>query len=171
MPQKVYSNVENHRVIDNDRTAEDITSMTLPTIEHDTTSLSVPGMAADVDMPNMTRVKAMECAISHNNGVNCRYLSDPGKHYIEMRTVRQKYDTPSGEMGHESAKFRLTCVHKSTDDGTIELGNPYGSTEKYSVLKYEKEINGEIVTKIDAMAGILIFNGKDYAGDVESLLS
>ena len=64
MPQKVYSNVEGHRVIDGGRVVEDITSVSLPTIEHDTTSISVSGMAMDVDMPNMTHLKAMEFAVS-----------------------------------------------------------------------------------------------------------
>ncbi len=34
MPSKVYNNVEGHRVIDNGRIAEDVTSVSLPTIEH-----------------------------------------------------------------------------------------------------------------------------------------
>ena len=52
MPQKVYNNVEGHRVIDNERVAEDVTSIALPTIEHPTVTISAAGMAMDVDMPN-----------------------------------------------------------------------------------------------------------------------
>lgn len=169
--QKVYSNVEGHRVIDNDRVVEDVTSMSLPTIEHDTTSIAVSGMAMDVDMPNMTHLKAMEFSIAHNNGVNCKHLATPGKHYVETRIARQRFDVAAGEMGHESVKYRITGVHKSTDKGSVELGNPIGSTDKYSILRYEEEINGEIVTIIDAMAGILKINGVDYAGAVENLLN
>ena len=51
MPQKVYNNVEGHRVIDNERVAEDVTSIALPTIEHPTVTISAAGMAMDVDMP------------------------------------------------------------------------------------------------------------------------
>ena len=171
MPQKVYNNVEGHRVLDNDRVAEDVSSISLPTIEHDTTTISVSGMAMDIDMPNTTHLKAMEFSIAHNNGVNCRYLANPGKHMVEVRVVRQKYDVAGGEIGHESVKFRLTGVHKSTEKGTIERGNPYGSTDKFSVTRYEEEIDGEVITIIDAMAGMIKFNGDDYAGDVESLLN
>ena len=171
MPQKVYNNIEGHRAIDNERVAEDITSISLPTIEHPTTTISASGMAMDVDMPNTTHLNAMEFGISHNNGLNCKYLSDPGKHNLEVRVVRQRYNVAGGEIVHESVKFRITGVHKSTEKGNIETGNPFGSTDKYSVLRYEEEINGEITTIIDAMAGIIKFNGKDCTDVIESLLN
>ena len=128
-------------------------------------------MAADVDFPNMAHVNAMELSVSHNNGVNCRYLADPGKHVLEVRVARQKYNVAAGDNEYESVKFRFIGVHKSSEKGTIENGNPYGSTDKYSVLRYEEEIDGEVVTLIDAMSGIIKFNGKDCLSPVESLLS
>lgn len=170
MPSKVYNNVEGHRVIDNKKVIEDITSVSLPAIEHPTTTISAGGMVMDVDMPDITHFAAMEYGISHNNGVNCKRLGTPGKHTTEVRIVRQKYNVAYGVLQHESVKYRLTGVHKSTDKGTVETGNPLGSTDKYSVLRYEEEVNGEITVVIDAMAGIIQFNGKDYASEVENLL-
>ncbi len=171
MPQKVYNNVEGHRAIDNDRVVEDVTSFTLPTIKHPTTTIAASGMAMDVDMPNTTHLDAMEFSIAHNNGVNCRHLADPGKHFLEARVVRQRYNVAAGEIEHESVKFRVTGVHTETDKGSIETGNPYGSTEKYAVLRYEEEVNGEITTIIDAMAGLIKFNGKDFTNVIENLLN
>ncbi len=170
MPTKVYNNVEGQRIIDNNRVAEDVTSVTIPTIKHPTTTISASGMAMDVDMPNTSHLEAMEMSIAHNNGVNCEYLADPGKHFIELRSVRQRYNVAGGEIEHESVKFRFTCVHKETDKGSIEAGNPYGSTNKYAVLRYEEEINGKIITIIDAMSGIIKVNGKDYTDAIENLL-
>lgn len=171
MPRKVYNNVVGHRAIDNDRICEDVTSFTLPTIKHPTTSISVAGMAMDVDMPNTTHMDAMEFSIAHNNGVNCRYLADPGKHIIEVRVARQRYNVPKGVIEHESVKFRIIGVHKETDKGSIEMGNPYGGTDKYSVLRYEEEIDGDIVTIADAMAGLIRFNGVDCTSEVDNLLN
>lgn len=170
MPQKVYNNVEGHRLLDNTRVCEDVTTVTLPTISHPTTTISANGMAMDVEMPNTTHLDAMEFAVAHNNGVNCRYMSNPGKHLIESRVVRQRYNVSLGEIEHESVKFRVTGIHKSTEKGTVETGNPYGSTEKYSVLRYEEEINGEVTTIVDAMAGVIKFNGEEFTDVVENLL-
>lgn len=170
MPQKVYCNIEKHRILDNKRECEDVTKFGLPTIKHPTTSVKSSGMAMDVDMPDITHLEAMEFTIYHNNGVNCNYLCEPGKHTIEARTVRQRYDVPKGEIAHESVKFRITGVHVETSKGDIETGNPYGSTEKYSVLRYEEEINGVVVTIADAMAGLIKFNGNNYTNVVDNLL-
>ena len=44
------------------------------------------------------------------------------------------------------------------------------TSNKYSVLRVEKEINGEVVVLVDAMAGIIKINGKNYTDEIESLL-
>lgn len=170
MPQRVYNNVEGHRLIDNKRTCEDVTKIGLPTIKHPTTTISASGMAVDVDMPNTTHLEAMDFTVTHNNGVNCQYLAIPGKHSIEARTVRQRYNVSKGEIEHESVKYRVTGVHTETQKGDIETGSPYGSTEKYSVLRYEEEIDGVLWIVVDATAGILRWNGVDYTDPVEKML-
>lgn len=170
MPNKVYNNVEDHRLIDNKRTCEDVTKIGLPTIKHSTTTIKAAGLAMDVEMPDTTHLEAMDFSVYHNNGVNCSYLASPGKHVIEARTVRQRYNVKKGEIEHESVKFRITGVHVESQKGDIETGSPYGTTEKYSVLRYEEEIDGKIVTIADAMAGLIKFNGKDYTSDIDNML-
>ncbi len=172
MPKKVYSNVEDHRLIDNGRVVEDVTSVVLPTVEHPTTAIeNVAGMAGNVEFPNKVKVNAMELSISHNNGVNCEHLSDPDKHYIEFRTVRMRYNVAQGRSEHESVKYRFVAEHKSTEEGTIEAGNPIGSTEKLSVLRYEKIVDGVTTTLIDLMTGDIRINGKDCTDEVQSMLN
>ena len=39
MPQKVYCNIEKHRILDNKREIEDVTKFGLPTIQHPTTTV------------------------------------------------------------------------------------------------------------------------------------
>lgn len=170
MPQKVYNNVEGYRLIDGKRVVEDVTKVGLPTFKHPTTKISAAGMAMDVDMPNITHLEATDYTVHHNNGVNCKYLSNPGKHTQEFRTVRQRYNVPKGEIQHESVKYRLTGVHTQTQKGDIENNSPYGSTETYSLLRYEEEIDGVVVTIIDASAGVIRWNGKDYTDVVENML-
>ena len=171
MPKKVYSNVVGQRLIDNGRVAEDVQKIGLPTLEHPTNTVKASGMAMEVDIPDKTRFKAMEFTVEHNNGVNCNHLCSPGKHLIEARVARQYFDVAGGDENHESVKWRLTGLHKSVDKGSIEEGNPYGSTEKYSLVRFEEEIAGEIVTIIDAMAGIVKINGVEYTSAVENLLA
>ena len=170
MPKKVYCNIEKHRLLDGKREVEDVTKAGLPKIEHPTTEIKSAGMSMNVNMPDTTHLNAMEFTVYHNNGVNCKYLAQPGKHNIEFRTARQRYDVPKGEIKHESVKFRITGVHVSTEKGDIETGSPYGSTEKFSVLRYEEEIDGVVTTIADAMAGLIKFNGVNCTSEVDNLL-
>lgn len=171
MPKRVANNVVNHRVIDNGNVCEDVTSFTPPTITHSTNTIDAAGMTMAVNMPNNTHFEASELSIAHNNGVNCKLLAEPGKHFIECRIVRQNYNVTAGENEYESVKCRITCNHVSTEKGSVETGNPLGSTEKFSVLRYEEIIGGETTLLIDAMAGKIEVNGKSYTDPVELLLN
>lgn len=176
MPQRVYNNVEGHRVIDIidgvQYIVEDVTKIGLPTFKHPVTELkNVSGMAMDMDMPNLTHLEAADFTLYHNNGINGRYLAMPEKHQFEVRTVRQRFNAATGESEHESVKYRVTGYHVESQKGDIETGSPYGSTDKYSLSRYEEEIDGELVTVIDAISGILMWNGKEYTSIVESMLN
>lgn len=171
MLTRVYNNVEGHRVLDDGTVVEDVTSITNPTLSHKTSTISASGMVMDVDMPDTTRMEAMEFGIAHNNGINCAKLASPGKHNLETRVVRQRYNVAKGEIEHESVKVRVTGVHKSTEKGTFETGNPWGSTEKYSVMRYEEIVDGKTTVLIDATGGKIVFNGKSFTDSVENLLN
>ena len=55
--------------------------------------------------------------------------------------------------------------------GSIERGNPRGMSVQYSVQRYEEEENGKTLILIDALAGILQINGKDYASTLNRILN
>lgn len=170
MPKYVRCNVEDQRVLDGNVKCEDVTKIGLPTIEHPTTAVKSSGMIMDVDMPNIYRFNAMELAIFHNNGHNCKRLAQLGTHNIECRAARQNYVTTKGVVELEVIKVRCKCIHKSTEKGEVEADNPYGSTEKYSIIRYEEEMNGEVWTLIDSTTGQIIIDGVDYTDRIPNLL-
>ena len=172
MPKKIKINVEDHKLIDNNKTCEDITQVVLPSFEHPTTSVeNVSGMAMNLDVPNPSRFNASEISIAHNNGVNCQYLDVPGKHTIEFRLARQTFDSNKTDIKHESVKYRVTGLFKSVEKGAIETGNPWGSTVKYSVVRYEEIVDGKQTFLVDATGNILTVNGKSFTDDISSLLN
>jgi phage tail tube protein FII len=172
MPKNIKINVEGHRFLDNGKVCEDVTSVVLPSLEHPTTAIeNVSGMAMDLEVPNTSRYKAAEYSVAHNNGNNCQYLTNPNKHTIEFRLARQRYNVKKGLLEHEGVKYRITGVHKSTEHGTVEAGNPLGSTERFTVLRFERIVNGETDTIVDVMSGVLKFNGHDLVSEVPALLN
>ena len=170
MLENVRCNVEDHRLFHDGTRVEDITKVDLPKIEHPTTAVKSAGMLMDVDMPNIYHYNSMEIKVSHNNGNGCNLLPVPGPHDIEMRAARQDYSVAKGEIDMELVKVRARVVPKSSEKGSIETDNPYGSTESFSVLRYEEEINGEIWMLIDSTASRLIIAGVDYSDRLSSIL-
>lgn len=170
MPSKVYNNVVDHRLYDSGVLVEDVTKVGLPQLKHPTTEINASGMAMAVDMPDITHLESMEYNIVHNNGANSEKLATPGKHTHEFRTARQRYDVAKGQIAHESVKFRMTGVLKSTDAGDVETGSPFGTTNTYSCLRYEVEINGKVTVLVDATAGIIKVNGTSFTDEVQNLL-
>ena len=167
---KIYNNVVEHRLLWDAERVEDITRITLPTLEHPTDTYSGEGLTADLDIPNESKVNAMEMSVAHNNGVNCNHLKQPGIHSIEVRIARQMLNTTNRQLGYESDKYRMEVEHKSTEEGTIERGNPLGSTEKFTVWSYQKVVDGNIVDHVDATSGILIKDGVDCTTDISAVL-
>lgn len=168
MRTKIRVNVEGHRLLDNGVVCEDVTKITLPTIKHPTTEISGAGLALALQIPNQARVEPMEFAISHNNGVNCNLLINPGVHFFEVRTAISDYVTVSGSVGYGSIKYRVYGQYVSSEKGDIETGNPLGSTEKYSVTRFEEIIDGKTTVLIDA--GNVVKNGVNCIDPVENLL-
>lgn len=163
-------NVVDHLLKDGSREVEDVTSVVLPVFEHPTTPIDTNGIALAMDVPDMTRFNAAEYSVAHNNGTNCQYLNTPGLHTQEFRAVRQKYTTSKTKIEYEQVKYRLTGMHKSTEKGTIETGNPWGSTDKYSLVRYEEIVAGKQTMLVDGPNNIVKINGRDYADDVKRLL-
>lgn len=169
--KNIKINVVDHKLLDSSKEVEDVTSVVLPSFEHPTTTIETAGLALNMDIPDMTKFNAAEYSVAHNNGNNCKFLATPGVHTQEFRTVRQKYTVSKTNIDMESVKFRLTGLHKSTEKGTIETGNPWGSTDKYSLVRYEEIVDGVTTMLIDGPANIVRINGKDYAGSVQALLN
>ena len=167
---KIYNNVVDYRVIWDGLKCEDITSITLPTLEHPTDTIQGEGLTADLDVANQSKVNSMELTIAHNNGVNCNHLKAPGIHTVEFRLARQRFDVTERFMGHESDKYICDIQHKSTEEGTVERGNPLGSTEKFTVFMYKKVVDGELVDHVDATAGILRLDNVDSVEDISAIL-
>lgn len=174
MAQKVYVNVADHKLKDKvggkNCEVEDITSVVLPTVSHPTIAVDSAGMAGSIDMPNQSKLEAMEFTINHNNGTNCPKLLTPGLHKFDFRLARHRYNVGKADLGVEGVRYEITAVHKSTEHGTVEAGNPLGSTERYSVTRFVRYIDDKEDTVADIMNGLIKLNGKDCVSAVKAIL-
>ena len=169
MQSRVYNNVEDHLLKFDGLTIEDITSVTLPNLERKTNDVSASGMGGTISVPT-SQYNAMELSIAHNNGKNANKLHSPGTHNAEFRLARQMYNVSGSEMSYESVKYRAKLIHKSRQYGTVERGNPTGYTDVYSVIRFEEEVAGKVVTCVDIATGENKIDGTDYASPIQNIL-
>lgn len=171
MPKKVHNKVVGQKLVDGNLEIEDVTSVTLPDVIFTADEFDVSGMSAAIEMIDPSHVDAMTFSVNHNNGLNCQTLNDPKKHKFEFRTVQQVLNTALGSVEHQSVKYRVEGMPKKISDGSVEKGNPMGTSIEYTVMRYEKEVAGKVVTLIDALAGKVKINNVDYTSKINSLLS
>ena len=170
MPKKVHNKVVDQKIMDGSLEVEDVTSVTLPDVSFTTDEYDVSGLAATIEAVDPSHVDAMTLSISHNNGINCHQLAEPKRHKFEIRLAQQALNTGMGSTDYNSVKYRAEGTPKKISDGTVERGNPLGTTIDYSLTRFEKEVSGEVVTLIDALAGIVRINGVDYTSPIKALL-
>lgn len=171
MPKKVYNKIVGQRLVEDNLEIEDVTSVTLPDIEFTTDEYDVSGLAAVVEAIDPSHVNAMTFSVAHNNGLNCQTLNAPRKHKFEFRLAQQALNTAMGNTEYNSVKYRVDGMPKKISDGTAERGNPLGTTVDFAVTRFEKEVAGEVVTLVDALAGIIKINGVDYTNQINALLN
>lgn len=170
MPKKVYANVAHQKIMDGANEVEDVTKVGLPDVAFTTTEFNTSGLAGVLELANPSHVEKMNYSIAHNNGTNCHLLETPGTHEQEFRLARQYLDTAKADMQYDSVKIRVKGQPIKVSHGDVELGNPLGSTVEYACQRFEKEVNGEIVTLIDVAAGMVTVNGVDYMEPIRSII-
>lgn len=171
MAKTIHNKIVDNLMMDGNTEVEDITSVGLPEIAFIADELAnVSGLAGNLNVPDVTRVQAMTFTINHNNGRNCEGLNTPTWHDFEFRTAQQVMETTRADMNHRSIKYRVEAYPTKISDGTVERGNPLGATIEYSVRRVEKEVAGQVVTKVDILGGEIMINGRSYTSDVQRLL-
>ena len=158
MNKQVHNKVIDHRLFDGSTQVEDVTSVDTPEIEFTNDEVDIPGATAKINVVMAYQVGAMTVTINHNNGNGCDGLATPDLHKIELRMARQVINTSSGTSTPKSTMVRFTGTPMKVSRGSVERGNP------------REEENGKEIILIDALAGILRINGKDYASEINKIL-
>lgn len=171
MPKKVASNLLENKILAGNYEVEDVQKVDLPDMTKITAEIDAMGMVGKLSILDPTHYEEMSMTIEHNRGLNYERLRQPGRTNMEFRNVIHVYNAAKGEMEYKSEKYRVSVLHKTSKEGSLERGNPRSTTEEYSVLRYEVEEDGTITTLIDVVNGIVKINGVDYTEEISALLN
>lgn len=140
---------------------------TLINLQSMSETISLAGMAGEIDSPTVGQYQSMEITINFSN-IAKSSLEVAAKDNVPL-IFRSKQEFIDPENSTKSLKNRTITVRgmtKSINFGTLKksgYGNPSITKE---VVYYKEEIDGEVVTEIDKFNGKAIIGGVDLTKEI-----
>lgn len=148
----------------------DNVSVTLPSIELETTSINLMG---SVDIPDVSRIGNMQLSCTIPLDVKeAMDLCEIGKTVDWLVTwCSQEYNSTTGETVAKSYSVRATGFITSIPNAEVNSGSENTGEVTMNLIKYKKECISDNYTafEIDRGAGIFKINGNDLFAKINSL--
>ena len=145
-------------------------SVTLPSIELETTSINLMG---SVDIPDVSRIGNMQLSCTIPLDVKeAMDLCELGKTVSWLITwCSQEYNSTTGETLAKSYSVRATGFITSIPNAEVNSGAENTGDVTMNLIKYKKECISDNYTafEIDRGAGIFKINGNDLFAKINSL--
>lgn len=151
---------------DNELVARDV-SATLPEITPVTADVQAMGT---LTIPVWQLIEHMETAVTKIGvDMGLRSLIKPDMKPIEFRWVQTVTDA-NGTTKNVGCKAFIKGIPNKIPGIGLEIGSTIENEVTLATTRYNLFVGGEEVLLIDKLAGICKIAGKDYAGDVGSML-
>lgn len=152
--------------VGNKLVARDV-SATLPEVTATTADLQAMGT---LSLPIWQLVEHMETAIT-KIGVDLGFASliKPDMKSIELRWVQTVTDA-NGNTKNVGCKAFIKGIPNKIPGVGLEVGAAIEGEITLATTRYSLIVDGKEICLIDKLAGICRINGKDYAGDIGSML-
>lgn len=140
--------------------------VTLPTIEHPTSTMQAMG---DTDVVDQTRVNSMVTTISCEAGVISAKLGGYGvKDYV----IRWGQEMKQADGSFRLVPFVAYVSGTPQSDGgvSVQVGNNTTAQLNINTFKYRLLSDGQEIKYVDKLNGILRLNGEDYRAELNKML-
>ena len=142
-------------------------SLSLPEVTPTTADLPVMGT---LSMPIWQLIENMEAAITKIGvDLGLRALIKPDMKPLEYRWAQTVTDE-NGITRNAGCKAFLRGIPLKIPGIGIEVGSASEGEVTFSLTRYNLFVDGQEMFLIDRLAGIVRIDGKDYAGDLKSML-
>lgn len=145
--------------------------VTLPEFEFTSETLSLAGMAGEVDSPSMGQVKSTQIEIPFSNVSYemFRILADDNASVI-LRAAQEKIETDSLKKTHIGRVVTVKGMTKKVNYGKLVKGGYGNPSITKEVIYYKDELDGKVLTEVDKFNGKYVVNGQDIMADIEELI-
>ena len=140
-------------------TALGTATVTMPTIEAMSDTISGTGMLGEAEVPTIGHFSSMELELEWNTVDGNAVTLAPGmKKDIVIRARMQQESSLGNEF--ESVRIYATVRPKTIDLGSLEMGSATGTTNTLECVAIKVVVEGKDRLEIDKFAGVYRVNGK-----------
>lgn len=141
--------------------------ITLPKFESMTETLSLSGMAGEIDSPTVGQYKSVTMDITFTNidQASLQLAADDATPLI-LRSAQEFIDPVTRCKSYQNRTITVCGLTKAIDYGKLKKGG-YGEPKITKEVTYYKEvINDEVVTEHDKFNGKSVIGGVDITKDI-----
>lgn len=148
-----------------------IASVTLPTLEAMTETVSGAGILGELEHPTLGNYGPLKTSISWNTVTKkAMILASPGPHKIEVRGSQQVFDASNNKFTTEGVRAVMDVTPTNVTLGTFEVNATTGTEQEFEVSRFVLYVDDKEVIKLDKLNMECAFNGVDILSSVRKNL-
>ena len=140
---------------------------TLPNLQNLSETISLAGMAGEIDSPTIGQYKSMEIDIVFSN-IARSSLELAGQDNIPLifRSAQEFVNPENSTKSIKNRTITLRGMTKEINFGSLKKSGYGKPSIKKEVTYYKEVIDGEVVTEVDKFNGKAIIGGIDQTKDI-----
>lgn len=164
IPEKIHSYKvynEGERLIGIQAEAE------LGSLEAVTSSISGPGIAGEIEVPNIGHFGSIKVPITFRTvSREASGLMAPGPHLITFRADQTSYDSAAGQHRHRNLRVTVRGFNTSIELGKLQAANPTETKITLEVFYIKIIEDGYVLLELDKYNEVFIVGGVDYMAEI-----
>lgn len=150
---------------------EDTTTLTRPSLENLTDTISGAGILGEIDMPTLAQLASMTYEIGlRRENPSAIKLFEQKTQELEIRWVTDTVDSATGNSAVSASKDIIKGRPKTLEQGTIENNAAQAGNLILEVLYFKHIQDGVTLIEIDKLNNVFIINGTDYAQQIRDAI-
>ncbi len=140
---------------------------TLPNLQHLSETISLAGMAGEIDSPTIGQYKSMEVDIAFTNVAKSSLeVAAQDNTPLIFRSAQEFVNPEDNTKSVKNRTITLRGMTKEINFGTLKKSGYGKPSIKKEVTYYKEVIDGEVVAEIDKFNGKAIIGGIDQTKDI-----
>lgn len=143
-------------------------NMTLATVQAMTTEMSGAGIAGSYNAPAAGNYQSIsqEIPLQAPTPQSFRFMNPMKTNVLNIRGLVQVVDRSTGIRDRVPLKIMLAGYGTAIAPGTLQAGNPLGSTLTMEVTHYKITLGEETVFEIDKLNQVCVIDGEDIFDEI-----